>query len=46
MSMRQPVSLAARRAFCPSRPMASESIRSGTVTLAIRFSSSMSTLTT
>jgi hypothetical protein len=25
MSMRQPVSRAARRAFCPSRPMASES---------------------
>ena len=30
--MRQPVSLAASRAFWPSRPMASESIRSGTVT--------------
>ena len=29
MSIRQPVSLAARRAFWPSRPMASESIRSG-----------------
>ena len=41
MSMRQPVSLAARRAFWPSRPMASESIRSGTVTAAMRFSSSM-----
>ena len=45
MSIRQPVSLAASRAFWPSRPMASESIRSGTVTLAIRCSSSMSTLT-
>ena len=31
--MRQPVSLAASRAFWPSRPMASESIRSGTVTV-------------
>ena len=46
MSMRQPVSLAASRAFCPSRPMASDSIRSGTVTAAMRFSSSMSTPTT
>ena len=44
--MRQPVSLAASRAFWPSRPMASESIRSGTVTAAMRFSSSMSTPTT
>ena len=44
--MRQPVSLAARRAFWPSRPMASESMRSGTVTEAMRFSSSMSTPTT
>ena len=43
MSMRQPVRRAASRAFWPSRPMASESIRSGTVTLAIRCSSSMST---
>ena len=34
---------AASRAFWPSRPMASESIRSGTVTLAMRCSSSMST---
>ena len=41
--MRQPVSRAASRAFWPSRPMASESIRSGTVTLAMRCSSSMST---
>ena len=32
MSIRQPVSRAASRAFWPSRPMASESIRSGTVT--------------
>ena len=31
MSIRQPVSLAASRAFWPSRPIASESIRSGTV---------------
>ena len=44
--MRQPVSLAASRAFWPSRPMASDSIRSGTVTLAMRCSSSMSTETT
>ena len=41
MSIRQPVSFAASRAFWPSRPMASESIRSGTVTLAIRCSSSI-----
>ena len=43
MSIRQPVSRAASRAFWPSRPMASDSIRSGTVTLAMRCSSSMST---
>ena len=43
MSIRQPVSRAASRAFWPSRPMASESIRSGTVTFAIRCSSSMFT---
>ena len=43
MSIRQPVSRAASRAFCPSRPIASESIRSGTVTTAMRCSSSMST---
>ena len=43
MSIRQPVRRAASRAFWPSRPIASESIRSGTVTLAIRCSSSMST---
>ena len=41
--MRQPVRRAASRAFWPSRPMASESMRSGTVTLAMRCSSSMST---
>ena len=35
MSMRQPVSLAARRAFWPSRPMASERWRSGTMTMAV-----------
>ena len=46
MSIRQPVSFAARRAFWPSRPIASDSIRSGTVTLAIRCSSSMVTLMT
>ena len=46
MSIRQPVILAARRAFWPSRPMASESMRSGTVTLATRASSSMWTPTT
>ena len=43
MSIRQPVSLAASRAFWPSRPMASESIRSGTTTLAMRCSSSIRT---
>ena len=43
MSIRQPVRRAASRAFWPSRPMASESIRSGTVTLAMRCSWSMST---
>ena len=43
MSIRQPVRRAASRAFWPSRPIASDSIRSGTVTLAIRCSSSMST---
>ena len=43
MSIRQPVSRAASRAFWPSRPIASDSIRSGTVTLAMRCSSSMST---
>ena len=41
MSIRQPVRRAASRAFWPSRPIASESIRSGTVTAAIRCSSSM-----
>src|SRR5206468_12135861 len=44
MSMRHPVSFAARRAFCPSLPMASESWRSGTTTLAILCSSSIRTL--
>ena len=43
MSIRQPVRRAASRAFWPSRPIASESIRSGTVTFAIRCSVSMST---
>ena len=46
MSIRQPVSFAARRAFWPSRPMARDSIRSGTVTDAMRPSSSISTPTT
>ena len=47
MSMRQPVSFAASRAFWPSLPIASESCRSGTTTSAV-FSSScvMRTLTT
>ena len=41
--MRQPVSFAARRAFWPSRPIASDSIRSGTTTFAMRCSSSIVT---
>ena len=36
MSMRQPVSRAASRAFCPSLPIASESWKSGTTTRAAR----------
>ncbi len=36
MSIRHPVSRAASRAFWPSRPMASESWKSGTVTRAVR----------
>ena len=43
MSIRHPVSFAASRAFWPSRPIASESIRSGTTTFAIRCSSSIVT---
>ena len=43
MSMRQPVSFAASRAFCPSRPMARESWWSGTITSAVFVSSWMST---
>ena len=43
MSTRQPVSRAARRAFCPSLPIASESWSSGTTTVACLFSSSTST---
>src|SRR3954452_8531966 len=35
MSMRQPVNLAAKRAFCPSRPIAKESWKSGTITRAV-----------
>jgi N6-L-threonylcarbamoyladenine synthase len=42
ISMRQPVSLAASRAFCPSLPMARESWRSGTTTMAVRTSPSSS----
>jgi N utilization substance protein A len=36
MSMRHPVSLAARRAFWPSLPMASDNWKSGTTTRAVR----------
>ena len=43
MSTRQPVSFAARRAFWPSRPIASESWSSGTITVACRSSSSTRT---
>ena len=43
MSTRQPVSRAARRAFCPSRPIASESWSSGTITVAWPASSSTRT---
>ena len=40
MSMRAPVSLAARRAFWPSLPIASDSWKSGTTTRAERASAS------
>ena len=40
MSMRHPVSLAARRAFCPSAPMALERSFSETMTRAVRSSGS------
>src|SRR5580658_2907556 len=43
MSMRQPVRRAARRAFCPSLPMASESWKSLTMTVAVPVSSSRRT---
>src|SRR5665809_114359 len=43
MSTRQPVRRAARRAFCPSLPIASESWSSGTITVACFASSSTST---
>ncbi len=43
MSIFHPVSRAARRAFCPSRPMARESWSSGTITVASLVSSSTST---
>ena len=46
MSIFQPVSLAARRAFWPSLPMARESWSSGTTTRQLLPSSWMSTLTT
>ena len=43
MSTFQPVSFAARRAFWPSRPIASESWSSGTITVASLVSSSTRT---
>ena len=46
MSIRQPVSFAASRAFWPSLPIASESWFSGTWAVAVRDSRSMSTLST
>ncbi len=42
MSIRHPVNLAASRAFWPSRPIASESWSSGTITTAVRPSSGSS----
>ena len=48
MSIRQPVNLAAKRAFCPSRPIAKDNCFSGTTTIAvfpISLSSTNSTLT-
>src|SRR5207248_3998249 len=44
MSIRKPVSLAARRAFWPSRPMASDSWLRGTSTVAVRLTRSIVTL--
>src|SRR5438105_224429 len=44
MSIRKPVSFAARRAFCPSRPIASESWLRGTSTVAVRVMRSIVTL--
>ena len=44
MSSFQPVSCAAKRTFCPRRPMASESCLSGTTTLAVFSSVLISTL--
>ena len=41
MSMRQPVRRAAKRAFCPSLPIASESWKSGTTTRHARAARSM-----
>src|SRR5712692_8686293 len=46
MSIRQPVSLAASRAFCPSRPMASDSCARGTTTEAVRVARSTFTSST
>jgi hypothetical protein len=44
MSIRQPVSLKARRAFCPSLPIASDICSDGTITVATRAGSSRVTL--
>src|SRR3989442_563646 len=46
MSIRYPVSLAARRAFCPSRPIARDSWLRGTSTVAVRVMRSIVTLST
>ena len=46
MSIFQPVNLAARRAFCPSLPMARESWLSGTMTRALFSPSAVKTLMT
>ena len=46
ISMRQPVSFAARRAFCPSLPIASDNCLSGTATTAVLPVSSRSVLDT
>src|SRR5581483_7935588 len=46
MSIRQPVSFAARRAFWPPRPIASDSCASGTITVAVLSASLSSTWST